>query len=431
MSQTVAVVRSTLPTTASGTVDLTKTSFGTPSAAIVFFCQANTTNNPAAIGIISVGFWDGTNQRGVGIAVSDSVSPTLDYKDGSTTAIPQGNPPGSVRYYAISAVTDGIRLTYSSGSGTPPARYVTAILLSGISASAGSITPNASIGGTQASGSLGFAPKMVFFATVGSSSFGEDGPVDASLSFGVAESAGSTNRVVALGDVNGASTTASSAFYSESYAMCELTTGLSWAADVTTFGADTFTITTRNAAGGDVVAFLALGGASLSAAVGALTTRTSTGHGVTTTTVTPNALLTALTTASTLGTVQTSGTAGLDFGLADSNGQFSHNISIADNVGTSHTHCAAQAAEIIDLNAEDGSGGTTALCDAAVTLDSSDFDLNYTTVDATARKGFYVAFGPAVSSGTLKTWNGLARASAKTVNGLAIGSVKTYDTLTP
>lgn len=400
MAQTVAVVRNTLTATLSGTTDFTKASFGTPSAAIIITCDANTTNNPSAGARMSIGFWDGTNQRTIGAYAVDAqaTSDTARSSD-SSYGLHLTNTTGAANSaYTVSSITDGIRLTMSIDN-TGAQRYATVLLIAGVSAKVLTFTPNATQDATQESASLGFAPKLILFSTIGETSAAINASATALFSFGLARN-DNTHRCLNWRSSDNIGDELANIYYAED--RCCAQTGAdatSWGLEVTTFGSDTFTATTRDAAtGGDLCFALALGGADLSFDVGTLTTPTGTGNSTVTTTVAPDAIMLALSTATATGVATGADANGYMLGLADDNGQFSHNISLEDAAATTNTNSAAQAAAVLDLDSSSG-GTRTEMCDATVTLNSSDFTLNYSATDSTPRKGLWLAFGPAAAAG--------------------------------
>ena len=277
-------------------------------------------------------------------------------------------------------------------------------MFAGISAKAGTFTPNATQNSTTESASLGFAPKAILFTTIGATAADFAAAATAVISFGIARD-DSTHRMLAFASADAAADEAANILYSETRCVGQIVGGATtWTGEVTTFGSDTFTMTTRDgASGSDVCFFLALGGADLSFDVGTYTTRTTAGDNTIATDVAPDAVLTVLSTA-TGTTIETgSGANGVAIGLADADGQFSHNISVEDGAGTSNANSAAQAAKLIDLDTSSG-GTMAAMVDGTVTLNASDFTVAENPVDSTARKGWWVAFGAAAAAGVTWGW---------------------------
>jgi hypothetical protein len=396
MAQSTAVIRASLtagPTTS--TTDFTKASFGTPTGAIIIACRANATNNPQTEAGLSIGFWDGTNQCVVANHLDSGVANSNTAKSSNDGAAVIIGDAGVIQAtFTVSNITDGIRLTMGTDA-TGDQFFCTVILFAGVSVSVGTITPNATQDATTASASLGFAPKLVLFGSIGDPDADNSRVTGSSIAWGLAE-IGGTHRSVrhtAL-DAQGAETC--SQIYSETRAISN-----TWGVEVTTWGADTFTITTRDAANASahLCFYMALGGADLSYEVETFDTRTTTGDTILGTSVTPESVLFCFTNNTAAGSVATDSDAnGFSIGLADDNGQFSHNFWVEDAADPTSNGATAQAAAAIDLDSS-SAGSRTDLCSGTVTLNAADVTLTYTTVDASARKSFGIVFGPAVASG--------------------------------
>ena len=402
MAQTVAVVRATLTATGSGTTDFTKASFGTPTAAILIRCIANSTNNPSTIADMSIGFWDGTNQRVVAITANDNLgtSDTTRSSDDRYGITLTQTSFASRAEYTISAVTDGIRATMSVDN-TGAQCYCTVILLKGVSADTFTFTPNSTQDAATSKTGLSYAPKLAFFLSIGESSARIGGPSTTTslMSFGVADVNG-THRLLTFRSEDNSSTEIANIGYSETRCVEQLgADARSWAGEITAWNSDGFTMTTRDAAtGSDLCFVLTLGGADLSYDLGTLTTPTSTGNSATSTSVAPDAVLVALST-STSTTIETgSGANGYMLGMADGSGEFAHNLSVEDGASTTNANSAASASALINLDTS-VSGTRTDMIDGTVTLNSADFTVNYSAVDGTARKGWWVAFGEVAATG--------------------------------
>lgn len=396
MAQAVAVVRGTLSATASGTTDFTKSGFGVAAAALVFVCEANSGANPAANAMICIGFWDGTNQRVMMSHATDAGASSLTRRCSNDAFGVITRDVGDSQY-TISAVTDGIRITLTTDN-TAIERHCTVLLIGGVSALAGTFTPNGTEDATTESGSLGHAPGIIFFMTHGTSTV--DTSIAAALfSFGFARSDG-MNRCIQWQSVSGAADATLSIAFSEDRCVAQVSTSSGanqWAGQVTAFGSDTFTMTTRDGnSGGDITFFLSLGGAALSLDAGTFTTETSTGVGAAIATDVPvEALLLGLTTCTAVGgAVSGDAATGLMLGLADADGQFAHNFSEEDGAATMNANSASSADRAINLDTA-ASGGPVDMVDATVALNSGDWTPNYSAVSASGRKGFWIAFGTA------------------------------------
>lgn len=416
-AQTVTVVRNTLCSTPGCTTDFTSSGFGTPTAAIIILDNSNTASNPQANTRFSIGFWDGTNQNAVNAAAQDVTDPTLTLRGATTTAAVLLSDDAAIgSSYRASTITDGIRLTMVYDTTTAD-RFTTVLLFNGISAKTGEFTPNATQNGTATSGSLGFAPKLVFFTTIGTGAAPQNGIATYLIGLGLAESAGSKHRWLNYFSADAAAANDDNIVLSETRAIGQASAGtFQWTAEVTTFGADSFTMTTRDGAtGSDVVYYLALGGADLSYEVGSVDSRTTAGTTVVPTTNPTDALLFVQSNNSSTSTIATllNGSGGFGVGLASGANQYAHNNSGEDGAATPNYNAQSTTTQII-ANDIGASGGTSLFLQASVTLNPSDFTLNYTKVDGTARKSFYVAFGDAAASGEP---GGVASDPSHVING--------------
>lgn len=402
MAQTVAVVRASLTATNGATTDFTKTGFGTPTAAIIIFDNSNGTNNPQTSSLLGVGFWDATDQRAISAGATDNQGTSATYRSSDDSyGLVMAADGSNKAAYTVSNITDGIRLTMSVDA-ISDSHFCTVMLFSGISAKTGTFTPNATQNSTQASASLGFAPKLIFFSTIGNTAADTAGGATCIVSFGFAAESGPTHRnlIHALSDAQGAEL--ANVHFSTTRCVGQSSgDAQQWAGEVTTFGADTFTMTTRDGGtGSDVCFFLALGGADISYDTGTMTSRTATGDDVNATDITPGAILTAFSTAAST-TLQTaaSGANSLQFGMGDADGQFSHNMSSQDAADTTDNNSRSTANKLISLDTSTGSGATLFI-EGTVTLNASDFTVNYTTVNATARLGWWVVFANSGAAAT-------------------------------
>jgi hypothetical protein len=400
MAQSVAVVRGTITGVSTGTSDFTRAGFGTPTAAIIIVGDTNDSANPRDGARIGVGFWDGTNQAGVGFSSADAQATTATNRDADTTygyTLPVYTGSAvTAAYGSITSVTDGIRITNLNSTDE---RHCTVILLSGVSASVKTLTINNTNGGTVGSGSLGFEPRIALMATVGNTG---SNPASAGiLSLSVAEEGGA-HRGIGFASLDAAADAAVNQLYSETRLVGQLYNGWNaWNAEVTTWGTDSITLTTRDgASGSDLAYFLILGGADLSYHVGTVTTRTSTGTDtISTTGIDPDAVLMMVGTTGTAGSIVSDSRAnGLMIGAADDSGQYSHSIYDEDGAATSNTGTVSSAAQVLNLDSS-ASGSRTDLATATVALGTGGFSLDYSAADATARKGWFLAFGPASGGG--------------------------------
>jgi hypothetical protein len=388
VAQSIAVVRGTLSADLNGTTDFTKSGFGTPSAAIIIAGEANQTANPAQHARLSVGFWDGTSDFAMGVFSQDAVT-TMNAIRGSAhgagVLMTSGGASISARY-GVSTITDGIRLTMEVDN-TALARHCTVIMFSGISAKAGSLNMHVTQDSSTESGSIGFAPSLVFCTTISNAE--DESQLDACISFGFAASSG--QRTIAFGSAYGVGNEVANALFSESR-CCGLALNdvIQWTGEVTTFGSDTFTITTRDGTtAAPEVYYLALGGGDLSFDFGTLNSRTTVGSDQINTAINPDAIIVALSTATGTSLETGSGANGFMVGAADDNGQYAHNISVGDTLAAANSNSASQNDRLIDLDTSVGNTRTD-MVDATIVFNTTNFEIAYNLVNPTARKGWWV-----------------------------------------
>ena len=247
----------TLPQANSGTVDLTSSGFGTVGAAVIFLNAANTTNNPQADAVPGIGFWDGTNDSSVSVFSEDGLTTSNAERYMSTTNLRYGV---SALNYDVSAVTDGIRLTKTSGTTTVD-RYVSAVCFGGLT-NAASGTLGLGTGTTAVSVTgLGFKPDMVFIISHCDST--QDSTVtNWCLSFGVAHNSSTdtvTQGCITSGSNDGRSTTRVNSVVSNTAACGQvLANNYAWRGVVSNFVNGGFDITPSASAGNDEIMYLAV-----------------------------------------------------------------------------------------------------------------------------------------------------------------------------
>lgn len=162
MAVTVAVINGALPAT--GYADFTRSGFGTPDCAIVYFVGATTGTNPqTAVANLSVGFWKSSAQNAVSIRSTDATtsSNTAQATDDALSGLLiDYNSDVIEAKWTAGSTTDGLRITLSSGTGY--ALQTTVVLFKGLkNHAAGVATFN---GTTPVVVSTGFKPTAIFTA---------------------------------------------------------------------------------------------------------------------------------------------------------------------------------------------------------------------------------------------------------------------------
>lgn len=381
-AQGVVVVKSTAPTSNGGTQDFTVTGFGTPVCAMFFLSYGTANGTAVDHAMLSFGFSNFTNHRGIAHVAEDSATTTDTQSDRSATAlISLLNTDQSVDGTATAAtITDGVRLTWADA---PPSAYlVTAVMFNSSmfsNCTVGTVTPNASVDATASVSGLGWQPDLILAAYAGSTT-------SARTSFGMALNDGGIVQYAA----GQASTTAlatssvTSAMMSTRLAFnaLSLTTVASY--ELTSFDSGGFTITTRDntAAVNDVYYLAAKLAVGASAKLATCTSPTSTGaHSCTGSGFTPTGAIMSHTAAAALDTLESDGDAET-YGLSafTSTTQSFSGISDDDNVAAANTASMTSTNPIRMI--KDAADYMVATFTG---WQSDGVDLNYTTTNGTAR----------------------------------------------
>lgn len=380
-AQGVAVVKSAAPTSNGGTQDFTVTGFGTPVCALFFLSYGTTNGTAVDHAMLSFGFSDFTNHRGVAHVAEDSATTTDTQSQRATTLISLLNTDQSTDGTATAAtITDGVRLTWADA---PPSAYlVTAVMFNASmfsNCTVGTLTPNASVDAAASVSGLGWQPDLILAAYAGSTT-------SARTSFGMALNDGGIVQYAA----GQASTTAlatssvTSAMMSTRLAFNALSFSTVASYELTSFDSGGFTLTTRDntASVNDVYYLAAKLAVGASAKLATCTSPTSTGsHSCTGAGFTPTGAIMSHTAAAALDTLESDGDAEV-YGLSafTSTTQSFSGISDDDNVA------AANTASMTSINPIRMIKDAADYMVATFTGWQSDgVDLNYTTTNGTAR----------------------------------------------
>ena len=411
MAMEVAVVRASAPTS-SGLIDFAATGFGTPTAAIFYLTNTGgnadgTPNEEDAF--LSVGFSDGGNDAYCGFRFYNVASSNGYRGQNDAYCIAQPGSTGELGYGTIATGAgagfyDGGAKLYWNVINSVYSPEIVAVLIKGVSSAAGFFTVNSTQNAATSVSGLAFQPVALFTSCIGLST--QDSVTGVPIfAYGCAVDDGSdTQRFSALSNVDG-STVTSTAYLSTSGCCGQVYNGtVNWYGELTAWNSDGFSVTTRTGgSGGDVVAYLALsdGGSNLS--LDTLTTPTATGADSIAVTGTPSAVVGSLTLVDTLNTPETSGAACESitaFAAADGSNEYS--FCVGNNDGASNND-AFNVANNIALNAWYQNSGTPAeLIDGGISSYASDaLNLNYTTVDASARYGWIFVVSDSAAGVTL------------------------------
>ncbi|MBU2277815.1 MAG: hypothetical protein KKB45_03350 [Gammaproteobacteria bacterium] len=400
MALELAVARNTTPTT-TGTVDLTVSGFGTPQAAMFFLNYATSDGTPLEATVFaSFGFTDGTNLRGIAHYVEDGQTTTDAKGTISNTWIVAQVDDTTVTKYATfdSWIADGVRLNWVITFGSAP-MTITCVLFKGASgASVFTFTPNATQDATAEKSDLSFAPELLFFGAMGGTT---PGVVinSALISFGAArkiDASTSEQRHFCYWNKNGVADVNAGAIVSTTRCVSQTFDGvLSWSGDITAWGANGFTMTTRDGgSGNDIVIGLALDLNGAQADVIDIDSPTSTGTKKYPLSFQPTGLFSVMSNLSAKDTIQD--TDSFSYGVTDGTNKYVSEIGDQDGAASSNTHSLVNQG----LVENQSYSGATPVDFLVATLSSFDADgvtYNWTTVDASARYGFALAIGGAAA----------------------------------
>jgi len=245
------------------TQDFTSSGFGTPDCAIIITSLGGTSGSWSGHAALSFGFYDGTNQRCAGMGVQNGGTPGSSDSNvwkRSAEAVYTRYEGGTLqRNAAASFVTDGVRLTWTSGSARP---YVTVILLKGLTASlVGHGTPHATQDTSTNITTTGVDPNVILFAGISSATENTNFTQPRiGLGFAVDNGVSIDQGCKGLRFLDSDATDGNSEVADNRCCAFTLSTGGSLLPSVecTAMGTDQFSITTRDAAGSGGFIYLAL-----------------------------------------------------------------------------------------------------------------------------------------------------------------------------
>ncbi len=372
---------------ASPNLDVTKLGFGTPSGAIVLVGGANNVSNPSQSGIVSMGYWDGTNKRCSTIYAKDAATTTESRRRRFTDRIAHVfNSASTSCAYDISNITDGVRITMTVDS-TVAGRYATVILFGpNIECNVGTFTPNGTQDAAASLTGLSYEPDLVFLDTIGVTDGAESD--HAIFSYGVAVNDGSeTQRFVAGQSANDESTSDASCYFASNRVVGQLHTSLSWTGELTSFNSDGFTVTTRDGAtGGDLCHYMTVNMNGGEAHLETLDTPTSTGtHASTQPGFKPDILITGSTRATLINTRTDHCSVGLGAAMPGQEGAFGWHGE--DNEATSKEDSRAQ----VDALMWPTTNGAEKVSAGLQSMDANGWTLDFTAVHTSTTLSFVLS----------------------------------------
>jgi len=379
-----------------GTFDITIPGFGTPKAAVFFLSNGQSDGTVADDSKLSIGFTDGTNHRVISAQDEDGVTTTANDRIAATDEVLQLLDTAGVILIEAnfdSWITDGVRLNVGAES-TAVTRRLTVWFFGGgdLTAFVGSkvlgnedVTATVTGVGFEADALITICHGAIFNDTAGAFNVVSFGAVHNGASVIQRGISYGSNDAVAAQDLGGI-------LHTNGCGGQTIWTGVTWRADVSNFGSDGFDITPRGGnSGGDELGFLALNIGTGSCKLDTYSTATSEGNdSVTGMGFEPQAVLLSTIKHQTVDDFQNGAPfEGFCIGVFDSSTERTTMVNVDEGETTTNTFSVADAL-CIDLDF--GSGSGPFITASFVSLDSGGFTLNYSTVDVTARKGWYLAF---------------------------------------
>lgn len=391
----VAVVQSAAPTSNGGTQDFTSTGFGTPVCALFFVGRGTVNGTVVDHAMYGIGFSNFTNERTLAHADEDAQATTDTGADSSLTnaLITLLDTTQAIDGTALATtITDGVRLTWADA---PPSAYiVTAVMFNSSTVqncTVGNITTNATQDATASVSGLGWQPDIVIaasrFATTTHSRTGVGIAINDSgvVQYGIGQNSQNGSVTSDLTQV----------IRNDRLPPAPVAAGIS-SAELTSFDSGGFTLTTRDASTSSAVLYLAMKLATgVRAKLIACNSPTSTGvASCTGTTWTPEAGIFLQTEATVINTYNTSD-GNEAYGISAFTASQSSTTSIWSDDGQADSDTTSVTDSKVVRLRKNAADFLTATLSG---FQSNGVDLNYTTVDASARLGAMLLFQSTGSS---------------------------------
>lgn len=391
--------------TTTGTQDFTISGFGTPTGYLVYLSEAVVNNTETADSQLSIGMSDGTRSRVVSSSAVDGVTTEDTQAESQNASVAllctPGTPSDIVRVDHSAFITDGVRLNVAVTNGV--AYLITVVLFTGCTCEVADVLITGI--GTEATATLGHSEqvKAVIAASCGSATNSATANT-MRLTMGVARyDSGIAQRAISHFSGNGTATSRQAVRYASDRVAIPVisnTGAETFGGEMTTMTTGSIGITGRGVSASDrSIICLCLSGFSESVFVGDINTATGTGSSATTGLGFQPQAIVGVSSILSSASVSNGGNQAGGFGVFawDRRGpgpsSVTNHFSITgeDNVGTMRQKTWSNNVAI-----ESYSETGALLARATLTsFDSDGFTLDWTTVDATARRNIYIAFGEA------------------------------------
>jgi hypothetical protein len=387
--------------TALGTQDITIASFGTPKAAMFILSYSITDGTAAADAALSIGAATGTANEWCYHWNSEDGQGTTDvHAEIVSTRCVLINTPGtstSDGEAEFSAwITDGVRINWTTAAGS--AWLLTVVLFGGadLSAHANNVGLGNTVDLETNITAPGFEPRLVI-AVANSPTAIDIATSNVRPTYGVVHNDGFgaiTQRSAAYRHLNGAATSEIDGHCTETYGLLAIGSNATviWGGEFTNFDASGFSVITRVGAGlNTAMCYLALDfNLAAEGWVGTVDTPTGTGNeAVSGVPNTPQFVFQIGTYMEAIDTAYNNsalaGTVG--FSTFDVDDEYMTSAQDEDGAGTTNAQSVSDNTAV-ELPDDDGAAGLTA---AFVSMDSNGWTLNYSAVEANAKKFFGLA----------------------------------------
>lgn len=422
MNTKIAIIHANEPSS-TGTVDYTESGFGTPVAAIILGSAVETLDSKGTTAATSsIGFTDGTNEKSSSFASKNGESTSRCRRSSANAFYIRNDKNYASSIDAVaefdSWITDGIRLDWTTAdSGFQPEITVILIGGTGVTAEAGQLTPNGTVGNTTQVSGLSNEPEVVLFlgncrtfdtvGSIGNSIVGEMG-------FGIFADVDSSFKQGAVSishDHNSGSAYAAVITRNDRCWTCVngRDGNIECALEVTAKTSSSFTVTTRDSNNTSPVAYLSLNlnGDVFDLVQQQLSNSTGTQDFSSSDVSSPLIALLAASTADGTNSIDTRDacmSVGIDMDGASN--PSCHSAGMDHNLAT--TQCFSIVSNAKTLWTDDYGGNEEKIADTSA-WGSGKYTINYSTNDGTTQYGFALLIG---DSGLAISPNGIASGEA-------------------
>lgn len=377
------------------TVDIS--GFGTPTAAIMFHCEADTNGASATSSRLSIGFTDGTRQNCCSFYANDALATSQvsrHISDAAVIVTPDGTGTVFSQFSFNSWSANGIVLDIDVASAE--GELVTLILIQADDEYSGLINLGTGTSAIDIT-SPGFEPDIVFFSSAGKGGTVPGGDEFFQPAFGIWVNDGSdTQRAFMAYQADGSALTVVRSGVYDTFAIGQMASGGTTTYQVTVGSADAsgFSVTPSASTSSDYCAYLALKLTGLNVSLFNLSIPTSGDYAETTPGFTPNFGLIASLVGPTSRNTGNAANTTIAITAFDGSSIFTTSISSEHNNTTSNENSYADNS----LSFQKGDSSGLAVDSSGYAFDADGWDFTLTTNPAAAVLGWGLAIGAAATA---------------------------------